>query len=166
MIDWQNRVDQSHSAHLPICFWVAVCSRLARPGQAKSKETPVRVGLGTDMGGGENFCLLKVLNDAYKMGMLQDYRLSAFRGLYLATYGGAEALYLEDKLGNFDPGKEADFIVMDLVATPELVTRNRNAEIKSLDDLAYKAFGLMMLGDSRAVRATYMAGKLVHEKKD
>ena len=32
----------------------------------------------------------------------------------LATLGAAEALYLDDRIGNFEAGKEADFIVMDL----------------------------------------------------
>lgn len=140
-------------------------SGLFKIGKAKSSRTPVRVGLGTDVGGGNNFSQLLVLKDAYKVGMLQDYKISAFKGLYLATRGGADALYLEDKLGSFDPGKEADFVVFDVMATPELAFRNQSPEIRSLDDLAFKTFGLMMLGDSRAVCATYVAGKRLYEKK-
>ena len=78
--------------------------------------------------------------------------------MYLATRGGAKALDLDDKLGSFDIGKEADFAVLDLLATPELAERNRSAELKTLDDVAFKAFGLMALGDSRVVAATYVAG--------
>jgi cytosine/adenosine deaminase-related metal-dependent hydrolase len=32
---------------------------------------------------------------------------------YLATLGGAASLYLDGQIGNFDVGKEADFVVLD-----------------------------------------------------
>jgi guanine deaminase len=133
--------------------------------KAKSRLAPVRVGMGSDVGGGDNFGMLAVLKDAYKVGMLQEYRLSAFKLLYLATRGSAEALYLEEKLGTFDPGKEADFVVLDLMATPELASRNRSPELASLDDVAFKAFGLTMLAGDHAVAATYVAGKKLYERK-
>jgi len=139
-------------------------SGLFKIGEAKSRRTPVRLGVGTDVGGGDNFGMLAVLKDAYKVGMLQDYRLSAFKLLYLATRGSAEALYLGDKLGTFDPGKEADFAVLDLVATPELASRNRDPQINSLDQLAFKTFGLLTLAGDRGVVATYVAGKKLYER--
>ncbi len=139
-------------------------SGLFKIARAKSQRTPVRVGMGTDVGGGDNFGILAVLKDAYKVGMLQDYRISAFKLLYLATRGSAEALYLGDKLGTFDPGKEADFVVLDLMATPELAARNRGPGIRSLDEAAFKTFGLIMLADHRAVAATYVAGRRLYEK--
>ncbi len=132
--------------------------------KAKSVETPVRVCMGTDMGGGNYFSMLKVMNDAYKVGMLQDYKISAFKGLYLLTLGGANALYLDDKLGNFKPGKEADFVVLDWMATPDLAFRNQTATAKNLDDLEVKIFGMMTLGDDRVVDKTYVAGKLLYER--
>ena len=140
-------------------------SGLFRIGEAKSRETPVRVGVGSDVGGGDNFGMPAVLKDAYKVGMLQDDRLSAFKLLYLATRGSAEALYLEGRIGTFDPGQEADFVVLDPMATAELASRNRGPELRSLDEVAFKAFGLIMLADDRAVAATYVAGKKLYERK-
>ena len=35
------------------------------------------------------------------------------QALYLATLGAAEALRLDPEIGNFVPGKEADFVVLD-----------------------------------------------------
>lgn len=131
---------------------------------AKSKETPIKVCMGTDMGGGNYFSILKVLSDAYKVGMLQDYKISSFKGLYLATLGGATALHLDDKLGNFNPGKEADFVVLDWMATPELASRNESPTAKNIDDLEDKVFGLMMLGDDRAIDKTYVMGKIVYSR--
>jgi guanine deaminase len=130
--------------------------------QAKSVRYPIKIGLGTDVGGGTSFSILQTLNEAYKVVQLQKESLSAFKALFLATLGGAKALSLEDKLGNFEPGKEADFIVLDLQATPIMALRNQGLPARSLEELAEKAFGLMMLGDDRAVHAVYIAGTLVH----
>lgn len=132
--------------------------------QAKSTQTPVRLCVGSDMGGGNYFSILQVLNDAYKVAMLQNYKFSSFKGLYLATLGGANALYLDDKIGNFNPGKEADFVVLDWMAIPELAFRNKTATAKNLDELEDKTFGLMLMGDERVIDKTYAAGKLLYDR--
>ena len=139
-------------------------SGLFNLGQAKSIEQPVKVGLGTDVGGGTSFSLLQTMADAYKVIQLQGGQLSAFQAFYLATLGSAKALSLDDKLGSFNVGKEADFIVLDLQATPLMALRN-STSMQSLDDLASSAFALMMLGDDRAIKATYIRGNLAHEIK-
>ncbi len=140
-------------------------SGLFKIAKAKSKKTPTRVCMGSDMAGGNFFSMLKVLNDAYKVGMLQDYKISALKGLYLVTLGGAHALYLDDKLGNFDKGKEADLVVIDWMAIPELKFRNQTATAKNIDELKDKAFGLMLMGDERVIDKTYVAGKLMYSKQ-
>ncbi len=131
---------------------------------AKSVETPIRVCMGSDVGAGNYFSMLRVMNDAYKVAMLQNTKVSGFKGLYLLTLGGANALYLDDKLGNFNPGKEADFIVLDWMVIPELAYRNQTATAKNVGDLEDKVFGMMTLGDDRVVDKTYVAGKLVYER--
>jgi guanine deaminase len=137
-------------------------SGLFKLSRAKAIEQPVKVGLGTDIGAGTSFSLLQTANEAYKVMQLQSESLSAFKALFLATLGGARALSLEDKLGNFEPGKEADFIVLDPQATPLMATRIQDFPARSLTELAEKVFGLMMLGDDRAVHAVYIAGELAH----
>lgn len=127
--------------------------------QAKSPHRPVKVGLGTDVGAGTSFSLLCTLNEAYKVGQLQRQSLSPFQGLFLATLGGAQALGLADQLGNFAPGKEADFIVLDPQATPLLAFRNPRPTAATATELADLAFTLMMLGDDRVVSATYILGQ-------
>src|SRR5690606_29700157 len=84
----------------------------------KGEGFGVRVGLGTDVGAGTSFSQLQSLNEAYKVTQLQGKKLDPFKSLYLATLGGANALYLDDRLGNFLPGKDADFVVLDYNATP------------------------------------------------
>ena len=125
----------------------------------KLEEHGVRVGLGTDVGAGTSFSQLQSLNEAYKVMQLQGKKLDPFKSLYLATLGGANALYLDDKLGNFESGKDADFVVLDYNATPLISYRMQQA--KTLDE---KLFALTMLGDDRAVKETFAASQSVHRR--
>lgn len=119
----------------------------------RARALGVRVGLGTDVGGGTSLSMLQTLNEAYKVLQLGGQSLSAASGFYLATLGGAHSLYLDDRIGNFAPGKEADFVVLDPRATPLLA--RRSAACATLEE---RLFVLMMLGDDRAVAATYVMG--------
>lgn len=119
----------------------------------------VRVGMGTDIGAGTTFNMLQTLNEAYKIMQLQGYRLSAYEAFYLATLGGADALGLADTLGNFNLGKEADFVVLEPTATPLQQLRYDNS--KTLMD---KLFVMMTLGDDRSIYRTYVDGRLVYER--
>ena len=132
--------------------------------QAKSKEHPVKLGLGTDVGAGTSFSLLQTAGEAYKVAQLRKQKLSPFQALFLATLGGARALRLEDKIGNFETGKEADFIVIDPRCTKLLAFRNGEATATSLEELAAKVFALMVVGSDRTICATYILGNLVYER--
>ena len=123
----------------------------------KLEQHGVRVGLGTDVGAGTSFSQLQSLNEAYKVMQLQGKKLDPFKSLYLATLGGANALYLDDKLGNFESGKDADFVVLDYNATPLISYRMQQA--KTLEE---RLFALTMLGDDRAIKQTFAAGQSVH----
>lgn len=140
-------------------------SGLFRLEKAKSTEFPVKLGLGTDVGAGTSFSILQTANEAYKVAQLRHQRLSPFQALFLATLGGARALNLEDKIGNFEPGKEADFIVLNPRATPLLAFRNSEALPTSLVELADRIFSLVIMGDDRAVQATYIMGELAYAKQ-
>ncbi len=100
--------------------------------------------------------MLKTLSEAYKVCQLSGYNLSAYQGFYLATLGGAKSLSIDDKTGNFEPGKEADFIVIDFKSTPLMKRRMENTK-----DISEKLFALMMMGDDRSVFETYVMGKSV-----
>ncbi|PKM26647.1 MAG: guanine deaminase [Gammaproteobacteria bacterium HGW-Gammaproteobacteria-13] len=125
----------------------------------KLEDHGVRVGLGTDVGAGTSFSQLQSLNEAYKVMQLQGKKLDPFKSLYLATLGGANALYLDDKIGNFESGKDADFVVLDYNATPLISYRMQQA--KTLDE---RLFALTMLGDDRAIKETFAAGQSVHRR--
>lgn len=131
--------------------------------RVKGDRYPVDVGLATDVGGGSSFSMLRTMATAYQIAQLQldqsqGQSLSAFRAFYLATLGAAQSLHLDQVLGNFEVGKEADFISLNLQATPLLALRNAQP-IDSLATLAEQLFATMILGDDRAIQATYIAGE-------
>lgn len=125
----------------------------------KTWDKQVKVGLGTDIGAGTSFNQLQTLNEAYKVQQLQRNKLSAFESLYHATIGGAKALQLEDKLGNFNLGKEADFVVINLNATSLQTLRQQRA--KNIEDAL---FALFTMGDDRNIQATYIFGQKAYEQ--
>jgi guanine deaminase len=114
----------------------------------------VKVGLATDVGGGTSMSMFRTMSSAYKVLHLQGQSLPASRALYLATLGAAQALDLDSVIGNFETGKEADFVVLDTNATH--ITARRAASAESLDELL---FALIFLGDDRNVAATYVMGE-------
>ena len=118
------------------------------------REAGIRCGLGTDVGGGTSLSLLRTASEAYKVLHLQEHALPAARALYLATLGAAEALYLDDKIGNFAPGKEADFVVLDYEGTT--LTKRRIAAASTIEE---KLFALITLADDRNIAATYVNGE-------
>ncbi len=118
-------------------------------------DAGVRVGLATDVGGGTSMSMLRTMSEAYKMLHLQGQSLPASRALYLATLGAAKALYLDEFVGNFEPGKEADFVVLDPEGSQ--ITARRAAAAETLDELL---FSLIFLGDDRNIAATYVMGRI------
>lgn len=123
---------------------------------ARLDAAGVKVGFGTDVGAGTSFSLLATLGEAYKVCQLRGNALDPFRALYLATAGGAATLGIGDRVGALAVGMEADFVVLDPAATPLLARRTTGAI------LADTLFALQILGDDRAIHATYVAGRLAH----
>jgi guanine deaminase len=122
----------------------------------KCREKGVRMGIGTDVGAGTTFNMLQTLAEAYKVAQLQSYRLCASEAFYHATLGGAHALDLDDKIGNFQTGKEADFVVLDPAVTALQKLRYANSR-----DIYERLFMLMTLGDDRNIWQTWVDGKCV-----
>jgi len=127
------------------------------------KAKKMRVGIGTDLGAGTSFNMLQTLQDAYKVIQLHKAfsdndtpSLSPLEAFYLATLGGAKALHLDNCIGNFLPGKEADFVVLQWEGSALLKYR-----LQHCTTLEEKLFALQMLGDERAVYKTYILGKAV-----
>ena len=127
---------------------------------ARADNAGALVSLGTDVGAGTSFSMLQTMNEAYKVARLKGSYLPALRMFYLATLGAARSMRLDESIGHFGPGAEADFIVLDPKATPLL--ERRSSHCNTLEETL---FALALLGDDRAIRATYAAGALVHERR-
>lgn len=124
-------------------------------------KQPFRVGLATDVGGGSSFSMLTTMKTAYEIAQLQEYSLHPVQAFYLATVGSAQTMYQEDRVGNIKVGMEADFAVIDPLSTP--LIRHRMSYATSLIE---QLFIQMVLGDDRAIAATYVAGQQVYAKPD
>lgn len=69
----------------------------------------IRLALGSDVGAGTTLSMLHMMR---AMSYAQGRSLHPFLPLYSATLGGAKALSLDNEVGNFAPGKQADFVVL------------------------------------------------------
>lgn len=127
---------------------------------AAARRHGVAVGLGTDIGAGTSLSLLATAADAYKALQLRGQSLSPWQSLYLATLGAARALGWQDRIGNFLPGKEADFVVLDPKATPLQRLREHAGGV------ADALFSLATLGDERSVIATHVLGERVWRRDE
>lgn len=126
---------------------------------AAADRQHVVLSLATDVGGGTSFSMLQTMNETYKVARMGGTYLPALRMFYMATLGGARSMQLEGTVGNFVSGAEADFIVVDPKATPLLERRTTRC-----DSLEEMLFALALLGDDRAIAATYAAGAQVHQR--
>lgn len=115
----------------------------------------LRVGLATDTGGGSSFSMLRTMAAAYEIGQLRGNALHPAQLWWLATMGSARALHAEDKIGNIAPGMEADLTILNLKSTAAIAQATARAE-----DIWQALFPTIMLGDDRAIRATWIAGRV------
>jgi guanine deaminase len=127
--------------------------------RAKRRGRPVAVGLATDVGGGTTLSILRTLGEAYKVAQLAGWSMLPAHAFWLATQGGARALDLDAHVGNLVPGAEADLVVLDCASTPFIA--QRMARVRDIDEAL---FVQMALGDDRAIRQTWIAGRKVHDR--
>lgn len=127
--------------------------------EAKNPLRPIKVGVGTDVGGGTNFSIPRQLSEAYKVAMLHSHNLDSIRSFYMATRGGAEVLHLEDKIGSIAPGYEADIAVLDLKPSEFAEWR-----LQFCENIIDKLFVLQTLSLDNSNLATYVAGHKVYDR--
>lgn len=164
----------AHGVHLPD----RACARLAESGAGiavcpssnlflgsgffdfgQADAHGLRLGLGSDVGAGTSFSMLRTAGHAYEAALSRETPLDPFRALYLATAGSAALLHIDDRVGALAPGQEADFVQLDPAATPLLARRTAGAT------LAERLFALQILGDDRAIRRTYILGECAWDRE-
>ena len=120
------------------------------------KAAGQRVGLATDIGGGSSFSMLRTMAAAYEIAQLGGKALHPAELWWLATAGSAEALGLGQRIGRLEPGMEADLAIVDLASTPAIAQRAARAV-----SFWEAIFPTIMMGDDRAIRATWVNGRPV-----
>ncbi|TIR08482.1 MAG: guanine deaminase, partial [Mesorhizobium sp.] len=120
----------------------------------RTRDKALRIAAATDVGGGTNYSMLRTMDEGYKAIALNGEKLNPFQAFWQLTRGNAEALSIVERIGTLDPGSDADIVVLDARATPAMRLRMETAET-----LAEELFLLQTLGDDRAVREVYVAGR-------
>lgn len=119
----------------------------------------VHVSLGTDVGGGSGFGMLKEGLQAYFMQQLMPggVPLSPAHLLYLCTLAGAEALDLQGQTGDFSAGKTFDAVYLRPPAGTPLSAVMRHAQGPERLLAA-----LFTLGSSADVQQVWVGGDTVY----
>lgn len=120
----------------------------------KYLEKGLKIGLGTDVSGGYSPSILDAMRQAIiasKALAFQDPSYSAItvqEAFHLATLGGAEALAISDRVGNFAPGKHFDAL---LIKPRQSTTGNLSADLERF----------IFCGDDRDIKQTIVDGVVV-----
>jgi guanine deaminase len=119
----------------------------------------VKCALGTDVGGGIGFGMLKEGLQAYLLQRIapDSALLSPGHLLYLATRAGAEALGLEKEIGDFSPGKAADLVYLRPPQGSPLA-----AVVERAEDMDRILAAFFTLGGAESVREVRVEGDVVY----
>jgi guanine deaminase len=123
----------------------------------------VRCALGTDVGGGTGFGMLKEALHAYLMQRIAPDGMLHHAGhlLYLATRAGAEALSLADETGDFRVGKSADFVYLRPPADTILA-----AVLEREQSPEQMLAAIFTLAGAESVSEVRIAGSVVYTRRD
>jgi len=123
-------------------------------------EGEARFSLGSDIGAGTGFGILKETLQAYLMQRVapEPMTLTAAQMLWLATRAGAEALCLEEETGDFTVGKAADLVLFRPPAGSTL-----HAVLASLEDPERILGALLTLGGPQCIAEVRVEGDSVFE---
>ena len=121
------------------------------------REEGLKLALGTDVGAGPELSMWREMAAACTVSKLrsallqeQETAVGPVEAFWLATLGGAEALGFAERIGSLEPGKDADFILVDpAVVDPTLPDPNAPRESTAeevLSRLIYRAERSMVKG--------------------
>ena len=135
----------------------------------------VTISIGSDWGAGDEWFIPQVLNESFKQHISErapvgidpypavDEAVSLHPAelLFTGTLAGARALDLESRIGNFDVGKEADFVVIEPSAWDmfDQTLKNRHRQADETRDRDALLFTLLMLAREKCLTGTYVRGR-------
>ncbi|KAI1446949.1 guanine deaminase [Annulohypoxylon stygium] len=125
----------------------------------------IKVGLGTDSGGGFSSSILDAMRQALVasnarevLSQGKDKGLDIGELFYLATLGGAKVCGLDTKVGNFEVGKEFDALLIDADASGVMTMLEDEDSIRTIFDK------FVMTGDDRNIKEVYIRGNQVRKE--
>jgi len=125
----------------------------------------VNISVGTDFGGGDEWLIPRVLGDAFKQHITEPgddgVSMHPAEMLFIGTLAGARALDMENRFGNFDVGKEADFVVVDPKDALKGLLRNafRSSDAELARDQTL--FALLMGLRESSIAEVYVHGRRI-----
>lgn len=130
------------------------------------REAGVNVGLGSDVAGGPEVSMWRVMRAAIEVRNTREAvygyapAFGAVEAFYLATMGGAVALGLDRDTGTIEAGKEADLLVLDAATAAPPGALPDAMEARELLSL------MVWRGDARATVRTFVRGRVVYDAAD
>jgi guanine deaminase len=125
----------------------------------------IKVGLGTDSGGGHSSSMLEIMKQAFVVSNARqmltqggDPALSLSEGFFLATLGGAQVCGLDDTIGNFVVGKEFDALE---IHTLDLAYPGVMTPVEEEDSISVIFEKFLMTGDDRNISKVFVRGRSV-----
>ncbi|KAI8958632.1 guanine deaminase [Daldinia sp. FL1419] len=148
-------------AHCPISNMTIGGGFMAAPVR-EFLQRGIKVGLGTDSGGGFSSSILDAMRQALVasnarevMSKGKDKGLNIEELFYIATLGGAKVCNLDSSIGNFQVGKDFDALFIDANA-PGVMTM---VEDEDTTRTIFDKF--VVTGDDRNIKEVYVLGRLV-----
>jgi guanine deaminase len=135
----------------------------------RAVRSGVTVAMGSDIAAGDEWFMPRILNASFKAHISEpdgeDVALHPADLLFAGTLAGARALDLEDRIGNLDAGKDADFVVIDPGRCPDLhdLLEERPPREDPEEDRDALLFALLMGARESALAATYVRGRRVDD---
>ncbi|KAI0521698.1 guanine deaminase [Xylaria bambusicola] len=150
-------------AHCPISNMTVGGGFMAAPVREFLRRD-IKVGLGTDSGGGFSSSMLDTMRQALVasnarevMSQGKDKGLFVHEVFYLATLGGAQVCCLDENIGNFSVGKEFDALLIDSKGSvPGVMTM-----IEEHDTMDLMLDKFIMTGDDRNIKEVFVRGRQV-----
>ncbi|KAJ2988842.1 hypothetical protein NUW58_g3769 [Xylaria curta] len=150
-------------AHCPISNMTVGGGFMAAPIREFLRRD-IKVGLGTDSGGGFSSSILDAMRQALVasnarevMSKGKDKGLAIHEVFYLATLGGARVCCLDEKIGNFATGKEFDALPTDPMSSkPGVMTM-----VEEHDSTKTVFDKFIMTGDDRNIKKVFVCGRQV-----
>jgi guanine deaminase len=99
----------------------------------KIEKYKIPWALASDIGGGPFLSMFDVMNSFVLQNRNKKRKATYVKALYRSTLAGAEILNLDKKCGNFDKGKEANFII---VEKPQGKFKNVEQLLKKLHEVS------------------------------